>query len=64
MPRPKTKTTAQSVNDYMNKTYDRIQARIPKKLAAEFREACVAAGTNPNRLINEWVADFVAKSKN
>ena len=63
MPRPKTKTTSEIVSTYIKKTYHRFDIKVHKELAAEFREACVAAGTNPNRIINEWVADFVAKSK-
>jgi hypothetical protein len=44
----------------VKKTYDRIEVKVPKKTAALFRDACSAAGTNPNRIINQWIQEYTA----
>ena len=60
MARPKTKTVSESVTAYIKKTYDRVEAKVPKDIAAEFKAKCEAEGTNPNRIINEWIRDYIA----
>ena len=60
MARPKTKTTAESINTYIRNTYARISLNVPKDIATKFREKCETEGTNPNRIINEWIAAYVA----
>ena len=62
MARPKTKTSAQSVTAYIKKTYDRIEAKVDKETSAKFKALCDKRGTNPNRLINEWIRQFIEKS--
>ena len=62
MARPKTKTASESVAAYVKKTYNRIETKVPKEVAAEFREKCKAEGTNPNRIINEWIRGYIASS--
>ena len=59
MARPKTKTKAQSVGDYIRKTYKRIETQVPKAKAAIFIETCKANNTNPNRLINQWIDEYI-----
>jgi len=59
MARPKTKTAAQSVSEYIKKTYKRIEVKVPKEMAETFRETCVANDTNPNRIINEWIKAYI-----
>ena len=60
MARPKTKTASESVSAYIKKTYDRIDVKVHKQVAVEFKEKCKAAGTNPNRIINEWIRGYIA----
>ena len=59
MAKPKTKTAAESVAEYIRKTYHRFEVKVPKATAQEFRETCAAKGTNPNRIINEWIAEYL-----
>ena len=63
MARPKTKTTSQIVADYAKKTYDRFDIKVKKDKAAVFKAKCAADGTNPNRLINEWIQNYIAPSE-
>ena len=59
MARPKTKTKAQSVSEYIKKTYKCIQTKVPKTKAAIFIETCKTNNTNPNRLINQWIDEYI-----
>ena len=59
MARPKTKTTAQSVSDYIKKTYDRIEVKVDKDTSSKFKELCGKRETNPNRIINEWIKQYI-----
>ena len=61
MPRQKTKTASQSVTDYIKKTYARVEVKVPKDIAADFKTACAGNGTNPNRLINEWIVAYLGE---
>ena len=60
MARLKTKSASDSVSAYIKKTYDRIEVKVPKETAALFRASCDAEGTNPNRLINQWIAQHLS----
>jgi len=64
MAREKTKTAAQSVSDYIKKTYDRIEVKVDKETSAKFKELCGKHETNPNRLINEWIRQYLNGEKN
>ena len=59
MARPKTKTTSESVSAYIKKTYHRIEVKVPKAKSEAFRKKCESDGTNPNRLINKWIAEYL-----
>ena len=59
MAKPKTKTTADSVTAYIKKTYDRIETKVPKDTSAAFKDKCRNEGTNPNRIINEWILQYI-----
>ena len=63
MARPKTKTAAQSVSEYIKKTYHRFDVKVPKEQAAQFRAACEKNGTNPNRIINEWIVEYIGRAE-
>ena len=59
MPKPKTKTHSESVTAYIKKTYHTFTPRVPKQIAADFKAKCEANGTKPNRIINEWIKNYV-----
>lgn len=61
MARPKTKTTSEVVSAYIKRAYDRIEVKVPKPDGTRFKELCAKNGTNPNRLINEWIAQYLSK---
>ena len=60
MARQKTKTTAEVVSAYIKRAYDRIEVKVTKDRAAEFKAKCQAEGTNPNKIINAWIADYIS----
>lgn len=62
MARPKTKTTSESVTTYIKKAYDRIEVKVPKPHGEEFKTLCSRNGTNPNKLLNEWIAEYLAQN--
>lgn len=59
MARPKTKTASESVAAYIKKAYDRIEVKVPKPYGESFKERCKANGTNPNKLLNEWITEYL-----
>ncbi|GHV07165.1 hypothetical protein FACS1894217_07390 [Clostridia bacterium] len=63
MARPKTKTTSQSVTEYIKRAYDRVEVKVPKGISADFKKMCAEHGTNPNRLINEWIKKYLETCK-
>jgi hypothetical protein len=61
MARPKTKTATQSKNEYARRVYHRPTIQVPKEVFAQFKERCDQSGTNPNRLINEWIQRYISE---
>jgi len=59
MPRPKTKTASESVTAYIKKAYDRIEVKVPKPNGERFKKLCADRGTNPNKLLNEWIQAYL-----
>lgn len=59
MPRPKKKTASESVMAYIKKAYDRIEVKVPKPDGERFKMVCAKHGTNPNRLLNEWIHRYL-----
>lgn len=59
MSRPKSKTTSESVTAYIKKAYDRIEVKVPKPNGEKFKELCKTNGTNPNKLLNEWIDNYL-----
>ena len=63
MPKKKTKTAAESVTAYIKKAYDRIEVKVPKPDGERFKELCRKNGTNPNRLLNEWIREYLKEAE-
>ena len=59
MPKPKTKTNAEIVSSHIKKTYKRIEILVRKETAETFKVKCKANGTNANKLINEWIKNYI-----
>lgn len=59
MARPKTKTAAESVTAYIKKAYDRIEVKVPKPYGEMFKRCCKENDTNPNKLLNEFILQYV-----
>lgn len=62
MPRPKKKTASESVAAYIKKAYDRIEVKVPKPNGEKFKALCAKQGTNPNRLLNEWIESYLVEN--
>ena len=62
MARPKKKTAAESVTAYIKKAYDRIEVKVPKPYGEQFKQRGAEHDTNPNRLLNEWILDYLSKN--
>lgn len=63
MSRPKTKTASESVTAYIKKAYDRIEVKVPKPNGERFKELCAKNGTNPNKLLNKWIAEYLKQAE-
>lgn len=57
----KTKTSTEVKSRYNQKTYDVISVRVPKELAAAFREKCDAEGAVQAQIIKKAIEEFIAK---
>ena len=55
----KTKTSTQVKARYNQKVYDSISVRVPKDLAAEFREKCAADGIAQAQIIKQAIEQFL-----
>lgn len=55
----KTKTSSMVKDRYNQKTYDNISARIPKELAAQFKEKCAAEGIPQAQIIKRAIVEFL-----
>ncbi len=57
----KTKTSTAVKTRYNEKVYDIISARVPKDLAADFREKCAAEGIPQAQIIKKAIEDFLSQ---
>ena len=57
----KTKTSSAVKQRYNEKVYDNVSARVPKELAAAFKEKCAAEGISQAQIIKKAIEDFIAK---
>lgn len=55
----KTKTSTQVKARYNQKVYDSISVRVPKDLAAAFREKCAADGIVQAQIIKQAIEQFL-----
>lgn len=55
----KTKTSSAVKNRYNNKVYDSITVRVPKAMAAAFKEKCTATGTPQAQIIKRAIEEFL-----
>ena len=59
--RRKTKTSTEVKSRYNQKTYDVISIRVPKELAAAFREKCDVEGAVQAQIIKKAIEEFLQK---
>lgn len=59
--RRRTKTSTEVKSRYNQKTYDVISIRVPKELAAAFREKCDAEGAVQAQIIKKAIEEFLQK---
>ncbi len=57
----KTKTSTEVKQRYLNKTYDNISVRVPKEMAAAFKEKCAADGISQAQIIKKAIEDFLQR---
>jgi predicted DNA binding CopG/RHH family protein len=57
----KTKTSSAVKRRYNEKVYDNVSARVPKELAAAFKEKCAAEGISQAQIIKKAIEDFIAE---
>ena len=57
----KTKTSTAVKTRYNEKVYDNISARVPKELAAAFKEKCAAEGIPQAQIIKMARGDFLSQ---
>lgn len=55
----KTKTSSAVKRRYNEKVYDMISARIPKELAAAFKEKCAAEGIAQAQIMKKAIEEFL-----
>ena len=59
----KTKTSTAVKTRYNEKVYDDISARVPKELAAAFREKCTAEGIPQAQIIKKAIEDYLTRKR-
>ena len=57
----KTRTSVAAVNRYNAKTYDVLSVRIPKDLAAAFKEKCTQNGDSQAGVVKQAIEAYLAK---
>jgi predicted DNA binding CopG/RHH family protein len=55
----KTRTSTAVKNRYNQKVYDQIAIKIPKDLAAAFKEKCAAEGVPQAQVIKKAIENFL-----
>lgn len=57
----KTTTSSAVKQRYNEKVYDVISARVPKEIAAAFKEKCAAEGVPQAQIIKKAIEEFLSK---
>lgn len=60
----KSRTSTEVKTRYNNKTYDVISVRVPKEMAAAFKQKCSEAGIPQAQIVKKAIADFLDMSSN
>lgn len=60
----KRRTSTEVKTRYNNKTYDVISVRVPKEMAAAFKQKCVETGIPQAQIVKNAIADFLGVSSN
>lgn len=60
----KSRTSTEVKTRYNNKTYDVISVRVPKEMAAAFKQKCVETGIPQAQIVKNAIADFLSVSSN
>ena len=55
----KTKTSTAVKSRYNSKTYDVISVRVPKEMAAAFKEKCAETGAVQAQIIKKAIQEFL-----
>lgn len=55
----KNRTSTQVKARYNNKVYDTISVRVPKELAAAFKEKCAAEDISQAQIVKKAIEDFL-----
>ena len=55
----KTRTSTAVKNRYNQKVYDQIAIKVPKELAAAFKEKCAAEGVPQAQIIKKAIEEFL-----
>ena len=55
----KSETSSAVKRRYNQKTYGAVTAYVPKDLAADFKEKCVAEGVSQAQIIKKAIEDFL-----
>ena len=63
MPEAKRKTTTSTAvkKRYIDKTYDRVTAYVPKEMAEAFKAKCAAEGIPQAQIIKKAITEFLGK---
>lgn len=60
----KSRTSTEVKTRYNNKTYDVVSVRVPKEMAAAFKQKCVETGIPQAQIVKNAIADFLGVSSN
>lgn len=55
----KTHTSTEVKRRYNEKVYDNIAVRVPKELAAKFKEKCLSEGVSQAQVLKKAMEDFI-----
>ena len=61
MEKRKTKTSTEVKSRYNNKVYDTISVRVPKEMAAAFKNKCNETGIPQAQIIKKAIEDFLSE---
>jgi predicted DNA-binding protein len=60
----KSKTSTEAKTRYNSKTYDVISVRVPKEMAAAFKQKCLETGAPQAQIVKNAITDFLNTKEN